>query len=89
MREKSEKLNLCFTPAEKERIMTDAKKCGVSVSRYVWKLAQKQSPHEPPPQEFWDMMNTLYELHAKMKEYPSEECCRNIEALVLKLQEVI
>ena len=89
MREKTAKLNLCFTPAEKKRITSDAKKCGMSVSMYVWKLAQKQTPHEPPPPEFWNMMNTLYELHAEMKINRSVECCRQIEALVLKLQEVV
>jgi hypothetical protein len=89
MREKTEKLNLCFAPAEKKRIMTDAKKCGMSVSRYIWSLAQNLSPHEPPSPEFWDAMNTLYELHAEMKRNRSVECCRQIEALVLKLQEVV
>ena len=89
MKEKTVKLNICLSPQEKERLLRNAGKCGISVSQYIVKLSRNIVPREVPTEEFWSLMKQLYELHGDFQKTQSVHLYREIEVLLLKLQEAV
>lgn len=60
--------------------------------RFIRQLCKGRKPKAKPPREFWELLNTLYSVHNGFKEcakYESAamEICKEIECLILDLQE--
>ena len=81
-----------LTEEEKQKLETCADLCGLSQAEFIRQLYAGKTPKAKPSQEFWEMLNTLYSVHNGFKECakydPSAlEICKEIECLILDLQE--
>ena len=67
--------------------------CGLSQSALIRQLCKGKAPKPQPQKEFWELLNALYDIHnsfQKCSKYESSalEICKEIECLILGLQEV-
>lgn len=79
---------------ENEMLKRYSKMCGLSQTEFIRQLCKGNTPKPEPPKAFWDMMNALYELHSAFEKcipyYPqAADECREIECLILDLQEAV
>lgn len=88
-----EKVNITFRLNEEEsqKLKQYAAACGLSVAEFMRQLCKGNAPQPEPPTEFWQLLNTLYEVHAAFKKcipyYPTAaETCKEIEDFILELQ---
>ena len=97
-REKTEKnvrnipVTVRLNEKESEKLKRYAAACGLSVEEFMRQLCKGNSPQPEPPTEFWQLLNTLYEVHAAFKKcipyYPTAaETCKEIEDFILELQQ--
>lgn len=66
--------------------------CGLSATEFMRQLCKGNAPQPQPKAEFWQLMDTLYEVHAAFKKcvpyYPNAaETCQEIEKFILELQQ--
>ncbi|MEY8392590.1 hypothetical protein AALA98_14735 [Lachnospiraceae bacterium 45-W7] len=66
--------------------------CGLSAAEFMRQLCRGNAPQPQPEKEFWELLNTLYEVHAAFKKcipyFPSAaEICKKIEQLAVNLQQ--
>lgn len=66
--------------------------CGLSAAEFMRQLCRGNAPQPVPQAEFWELLNTLYEVHAAFKKcvpyFPSAaEICKEIEQLAVDLQQ--
>ncbi len=95
MSKKTEKkVNIAFRLNEKEneKLKRCAATCGLSAAEFMRQLCKGNAPQPQPKAEFWQLMNTLYEVHAAFKKcvpyYPNAaETCQEIEKFILELQQ--
>lgn len=78
---------------EKQKLETCSDLCGLSQSEFIRQLCKGNTPKAKPPQEFWELLNSLYSVHNGFKkcaiyEPSALEICKEIEYLILDLQEV-
>ena len=78
---------------EKQKLERCANLCGLSQSEFIRQLCKGNTPKAKPPQEFWELLNSLYSVHNGFKncaiyEPSALEICKVIEYLILDLQEV-
>ena len=78
---------------EKVQLERSAKICGLSQSEFVRQLCKGKTPKPQPTKEFWQLLEALYEAHKVFKECAKYESsalniCKEIECLILDLQEV-
>lgn len=59
---RTEEIKIRATLKEKERIKNNAKKCGLSVTQHLIKLANGHTPDEIPSDNFYAVCNQLCEL---------------------------
>ena len=76
---------------QKELLERKAVKSGVSQSQYISNLLTGKALAVQPPDEFWEIMDTLYSIHdmllrAKRPEFT--EAARRLEQTVVDLQAV-
>lgn len=79
---------------ENEMLKRYSKMCGLSQTEFIRQLCKGNTPKPEPTKAFWDMMNALYYVHsgfmACAKYEPSAlEICKEIECLILDLQEAV
>lgn len=91
--DKKVRIKIRLTEEENEKLKRCAAECGLSQSEFIRQLCKNRKPKAKPPREFWELLNTLYSVHNGFKECakyePSAlEICKEIECLVLDLQEV-
>lgn len=78
---------------EESKYLKDcAAACGLSVAELMRQLCRGNAPQPVPQAEFWELLNTLYEVHAAFKKcvpyFPSAaEICKEIEQLAIDLQQ--
>lgn len=82
-----------LTEEEKQKLERCADLCGLSQAEFIRQLCAGKTPKAKPSREFWKLLNTLYSVHSGFKECakyePSAlEICKEIECLILDLQEV-
>lgn len=82
---KGERLELRLSRAEKQKLERAAERCGVSVSAYVRGCCMDRAPKAKPPEELWQLLNQLYDLHDKVPPETQNE----IERLILAIQEAV
>ena len=77
---------------ENQKLKQYAAACGLSAAEFMRQLCKGNAPQPEPQAEFWQLMNTLYEVHAVFKKcvhyYPNAaETCQEIEEFILELQQ--
>ena len=87
------RLKIRLTEEEKSKLERDAALCGLSQSEYFRQICLGKRPRPKPPAEFWELMDALYVWHDTLERlavcYPEFEAdCREVERIVLLLQEV-
>lgn len=92
MKDKKVRIKVRLSEEENEKLKHCAAECGLSESSFLRQLCKGQTPKQQPEKEFWELLNTLYSVHNGFKECakyePSAlEICKEIECLILDLQE--
>ena len=77
---------------ESRHLKNGAAACGLSAAEFMRQLCRGNAPQPVPQTEFWELVNTLYEVHAAFKKcvpyFPSAtEICKEIEQLTVDLQQ--
>lgn len=97
-REKQEKnvrnvpITVRLNEEEHKKLKKCAAACGLSAADFMRQLCMGKEPQPQPEKEFWELLDTLYEIHAAFKKcipiFPSAaEICKEIEQLVMDLQQ--
>ena len=97
-REKSEKnvrnvpITVRLNEEESRHLKNCAAACGLSAAEFMRQLCRGNAPQPVPQAEFWELLNTLYEVHTAFKKcvpyFPSAaEICKEIEQLAVDLQQ--
>lgn len=97
-RKKSEKnvrnipITVRLNEEESRYLRNCAAVCSLSVAEFMRQLCRGNAPQPVPQAEFWDLLNTLYEVHAAFKKcvpfFPTAaEICKEIEQLAVDLQQ--
>ena len=97
-KEKSEKdvrnipVTVRLNEEESQKLKQYAAACGLSVAEFMRQLCKGNAPQPEPSAEFWQLLNTLSEVHAAFKKcipyYPTAaEICKEIEDFILELQQ--
>ncbi|MDE6232382.1 MAG: hypothetical protein K2M60_03425 [Lachnospiraceae bacterium] len=97
-REKQEKnvrnvpITVRLNEEESKKLKQCAAACGLSAAGFMRQICMGKEPQPQPVKEFWELLNTLYEVHAAFKKcvpyFPSAaEICKEIEQLVVDLQQ--
>ena len=68
MRDRTVHLNLRVTEAEKKTIVRNARRCGLSVSEFLRKLAAGYVPKTVPPEEYRQLNQTLLTWYTAFRE---------------------
>ena len=63
MKERTTRLYTRITPAEKKRIFSLAKRCGLSVSEYIRQRSLGFSPREIQPEIFYELVRRIETLY--------------------------
>ena len=89
-----EKVTITFrlTEQESQKLKQCAAACGLSVAEFMRQLCKGNAPQPIPSADFWEMLDTLYEVHATFKKcipiFPAAaEICKEIEQLAVDLQQ--
>lgn len=77
---------------ESRHLKNCAAACGLSAAEFMRQLCSGNAPQPVPQTEFWELLNTLYEVHAAFKKcvpyFPTAaEICKEIEQLAVDLQQ--
>lgn len=91
--EKKVRIKVRLSEEENEKLKHCATECGLSESGFLRQLCKGITPKAKPPQEFWELLSALYSVHNGFKECAKYEpsalkICKEIECLILDLQEV-
>ena len=86
-------VSVWLNEAENEKLKQYAISCGLSQTEFVRQLCKGKTPKPQPSKEFWQMLEALYEVHKGFKACAKYEpsvlnICKEIECLILDLQEV-
>lgn len=89
---KKVRIKIRLSEEENEKLKRCSVACGLTQSEFIRQLCKGRKPKAKPPREFWELLNTLYSVHNGFKEcakYESAamEICKEIECLILDLQE--
>ena len=82
-----------LTEEEKQKLEYCSNLCGLSQSEFIRQLCKGKAPKPQPQKEFWKLLEALYSVHNSFKscakfEPSALEICKEIECLILDLQEV-
>ncbi len=93
MNDEKVSLKIRLTEEEKAKLEHHAALCGLTQTEYLRQLCLGKQPRPKPPAEFWELMDALYAWHDALERlavYDSEfeSYCREVERIVLLLQEV-
>ena len=85
MKKNDTRLQLRLSLKEKEKIERSARRCGMSVSRYVRQCCLGREPKSKPPDIFWELLDELYAITALLPITEQER----LSGLILRLQEAV
>ena len=91
--DKKVRIKVRLSEEENEKLERCSALCGLSQSEFIRQLCKGKTPKPQPQKEFWELLNALYDVHNSfqncVKYEPSAlEICKEIEGLILDLQEV-
>ena len=89
---KKVRIKVRLSEEENEKLKRCASACGLSQSEFIRQLCKGKTPKPKPAKEFWELLNTLYSVHngfqtCAKSEHSALEICKEIESLILDLQE--
>ena len=76
-----------FSEVENEKLKRCAAACGLSQAAFIRQLCKGKAPKPQPQKEFWEVLEALYSVHNSFKSCAKFEICKEIECLILELQE--
>ena len=82
MRTRSVGLNVRVSPAEKQRIQTAARRCGLTLSEYLRQRALGYAPRFHPPQAFFSYLTWMDNLTDQLARPLAEQYRRCREGLL-------
>ena len=87
------RIKVRLSEEENEKLKRCAEACGLSQSALIRQLCKGKAPKPQPQKEFWEVLEALYAVHNSFKscakfEPSALEICKEIECLILDLQEV-
>ena len=86
------RIKVRLSEEENKKLKRCASACGLSQSALIRQLCKGKAPKPQPQKEFWEVLEALYVVHNSFKSCakfaPSAlEICKEIECLILDLQE--
>lgn len=87
MRNINTHINLRTTPQEKKDVDCRARKCGLSTSEYLRKLATGYEPKALPPADFFVLIEALNNIYCELQIRYTPELEGKILQVILQLQE--
>lgn len=90
--DKKVRIKVRLSEEENEKLKRCSAACGLSQSALIRQLCKGKAPKPQPKKEFWELLNALYDVYNSFQECskyePSAlEICKEIECLILDLQE--
>lgn len=90
---KKVRIKVRLSEEENEKLKRCSTVCGLSQSEFIRQLCKGKTPKAKPTREFWKLLETLYSVHSGFREcakyeLSALEICKEIECLILDLQEV-
>lgn len=87
------RIKVRLSEEESEKLKRCAAACGLSQSALIRQLCKGKVPKPQPKKEFWEVLEALYAVHTNFKSCAKFEpsalaICKEIECLILDLQEV-
>jgi hypothetical protein len=89
MRKRETHINVRTTPQEKIRFQRCARKCGLSLSEYLRKLANGYEPRAAPSDEYGELTCLLNSIYNDYRESGNADYARLLARVLLELQESI
>ena len=91
--DKKVRIKVRLSEEENEKLKRCSAACGLSQSALIRQLCKGKAPKSQPKKEFWKLLEALYAVHNSFKscakfEPSALEICKEIECLILDLQEV-
>ena len=91
MEEKKKCFSLRLSEEENQKLKKCAALCGLSQSEFLRQLCTGKQPKPKPGNEFWLLLESLYDLHDQFKACipfapEAQKECQGIEDLILRLQ---
>ena len=91
--DKKVRIKVCLSEEENEKLKRCSAACGLSQTEFMRQLCKGKAPKPQPKKEFWEVLEALYAVHNSFKscakfEPSALEICKEIECLILDLQEV-
>lgn len=87
MRERTVHINIRVTEKEKDIIVRNARKCGLSVSEFLRRLALGYIPKAMPPFEYQQINQMMMSLYVAFKENSTQENADVIVSFVRRLED--
>ena len=89
---KEVRIKVRLSEEENEKLKRCAAACGLSQAAFIRQLCKGKAPKPQPQKEFWEVLEALYAVHTNFKscakfEPSALEICKEIECLILDLQE--
>ena len=90
---KEVRIKVRLSEEENEKLKRCAEACGLSQAAFIRQLCKGKAPKPQPQKEFWELLNALYDVHNSFQKCSKYEpsalsICKEIEGLILDLQEV-
>lgn len=86
MRERTSHINVRVTEKEKSIMERNAKKCGLSLSEFLRKLAFGYVPKAQPPEELLKIRSLLYSVHDRFRAMGKDEDAKEIITFVRQIE---
>jgi len=82
MKQELKQTTIYLPERQKTFLEKKAKECGISRSQYIARLLKGESAQNRPPDEFWDLLESLYGIYGYLNRLGDEDSY--IEAAGLK-----
>ena len=86
LRERNTHINLRTTPQEKAIISRNSKKCGLTTSEYLRKLATGYAPKALPPVDFFTLIEAINDIYRELETRYTPELEQKLLRTILQLQ---
>lgn len=68
---KKVRIKVRLSEEENEELKRCAEACGLSQSEFIRQLCKGKTPKPKPTKEFWELLNTLHDVHNGLRNVPS------------------
>lgn len=89
MRERTCQINIRATEHERHRYIRNARRCGLTLSEYLRKLANGHEPKPLPPLEYHELMQMINTLHLDFRLTGEEQHADLLVRILQDMREAI